>query len=98
MHRESAAYADYVVAIHESGDPATKVDLLLMGDGYTAEETEKWHRDARRMADLLFATSPFKERKDDFNVWALAPAATAAMSTANIRDLAFIVLPSPAHC
>jgi hypothetical protein len=32
---------------------------------------EKWHRDARRMAELLFAVSPFKERRADFNVWAL---------------------------
>jgi hypothetical protein len=35
-HRESAMYADQVVAIHNSGDPAQKVDLLLLGDGYTA--------------------------------------------------------------
>src|SRR6056300_1498942 len=34
VHRESAMYADDVVVIHKSGDPATKVDLLLMGDGY----------------------------------------------------------------
>jgi hypothetical protein len=47
------------------------VDLLLLGDGYTAEEMEKWHGDARRMADLLLATSPFAGRKEDFNVWAI---------------------------
>jgi hypothetical protein len=63
--------ADDVWAVFESGPPASKVDLLLLGDGYTAAEMEKWHRDARRMADLLFATSPFAERKQDFNVWAI---------------------------
>jgi hypothetical protein len=31
----------------------------------------KWHADAKRLADLLFVVSPFKERKADFNVWAL---------------------------
>jgi len=31
----------------------------------------KWHADARRLADLLFSVSPFRERKTDFNVWAL---------------------------
>jgi hypothetical protein len=62
---------DNVWAVLDSGPPADKVDLVLMGDGYTAEEMDKWHRDARRMADLLFATSPFKERKSDFNVWAV---------------------------
>jgi hypothetical protein len=55
----------------KNGDPREKVDILLMGDGYTATEMEKWHQDARRMADLLFAASPFKERKSDFNVWAV---------------------------
>jgi IgA peptidase M64/peptidase M64-like protein len=60
-----------VWAVVKNGEPQDKVDLLLMGDGYTAAEMDKWHRDARHMADLLFAVSPFKERKADFNVWAL---------------------------
>ena len=42
-----------------------------MGDGYTAAEMEKWHRDARRMMETLFAASPFKEHQRDFNVWAV---------------------------
>ncbi len=73
-HRESAMYADQVVAIHESGAPGKKVDLLLLGDGYTAEEHEKFLARARDLTDYLFSISPFKERQDDFNVWALAPA------------------------
>ncbi len=58
-------------AVVENGPPADKVDLLLLGDGYTAAETEKWHADARRLAELLFSRSPFRERRADFNVWAL---------------------------
>lgn len=60
-----------VWAVEKNGEPADKVDLLLLGDGYTAAEMEKWHKDARRMADLLFAQPPFKERRRDFNVWAI---------------------------
>ena len=60
-----------VWAVFKNGEPNQKVDLLLMGDGYTAAEMDKWHRDARRLADMLFAVSPFKERKSDFNVWAI---------------------------
>ena len=60
-----------VRAVMKNGDPRDKVDVLLMGDGYTAAEMEKWHQDARHMVDLLFAVSPFKERKNDFNVWAV---------------------------
>jgi hypothetical protein len=57
--------------VERNGDPADKADLLLLGDGYTAAEMDKWHRDAKRLADLLFAMSPFKERRRDFNVWAV---------------------------
>ena len=90
VHRESARYADEVVAIHEGGDPATSVDLLLMGDGYTAEEHDTFITKAKELADVFFATSPFKERKDDFNIWALAPAAAQSgvsrPSTGTFRD------------
>lgn len=60
-----------VWAVVKSGQPEDKVDLLLMGDGYTAAEMDKWHADARRLAEMLFAVSPFKERRADFNVWAV---------------------------
>ena len=60
-----------VWAVMQNGAPRDKVDLLLLGDGYTAAEMDKWHRDARRTADTLFAVSPFKERRQDFNVWAI---------------------------
>ncbi len=62
---------DNVWAVLESGPPPRKVDVVLLGDGYTEAEMDKWHRDALRMAGLLFETSPFKERQSDFNVWAV---------------------------
>jgi hypothetical protein len=64
-----------LLAIQKMGEPATKVDLLLLGDGYTARETKKFVADARRLLDVLFATSPFKEHRKDFNVWGLCPPA-----------------------
>src|SRR5262249_51588562 len=59
----------------KTGDPAKKGDLLLLGDGYTAGERKKFEADARRRSERLFATSPFKERRKDFNVWGLCPPA-----------------------
>lgn len=89
-HRESALYADQVVAIHEGGNPGDKVDLLLLGDGYTADEQDAFIAKARELTELLFATTPFRERKDDFNVWALAPASARSgvsrPSTNTYRD------------
>ncbi len=55
VHRESARYSDQVIAIHESGDPGTKVDLLLMGDGYTAEEHEAFIAKANSTSVSCFA-------------------------------------------
>jgi hypothetical protein len=64
-----------VIKLHEAGAPAEKLDLLILGDGYTAAERGKFEKDARRLVDILFATSPFKERQRDINVWGLCPPA-----------------------
>jgi hypothetical protein len=70
-----------VWAVMENGPPADKVDLVLLGDGYTAAEMEKWHEDAKRLMAALFSKSPFKERRVDFNVWAVdSPADESGVS------------------
>jgi len=62
-----------LLEIQKSGDPADKVDLLILGDGYTAAERPEFEREAKRLAEILFSVSPFKERRADFNVWGLCP-------------------------
>jgi hypothetical protein len=64
-----------LIAIQKMGDPATKVDFVILGDGYTAREQQKFAADARRLTEVLFSTSPFKEHRHDFNVWAMCPPA-----------------------
>jgi len=64
-----------VVELLKSGDPQQKVDLLLLGDGYTAAERGKFEKDARRLLAALFDKEPFRSRKADFNVWGIAPPA-----------------------
>ncbi len=70
----SLASAGPLIKLHERGDPATKLDLLILGDGYTAAERGKFERDAKRLLRVLFETSPFKERENEINVWGLVPA------------------------
>jgi len=53
----------------DNGAPEKKVDLVILGDGYSKSEMQKFRDDARHYSDVLFGTSPFKERKKDFNVW-----------------------------
>ena len=73
--RNAEADAGPLIKLHESGDPSRKLDLLILGDGYTIRERAKFERDARRLTATLLATSPFKERQSDINVWGLSPAA-----------------------
>lgn len=62
--------------IERHGDPRARVDVLLLGDGYTAAEcARKFRADARRMASALFAQEPFTSRRGEFNIWGICPAA-----------------------
>ena len=60
------------IPIHVSGRSEEKVDLLILGDGYTASQMAKFKADATRLSQHLFEVSPFKEHAKDFNVWAMA--------------------------
>jgi hypothetical protein len=64
-----------MLELHKSGESSTKVDLVILGDGYTAAESEKFAEDAQRLTDALFTYSPFRERAGDFNVWGINPPA-----------------------
>jgi hypothetical protein len=60
-----------VWTVFENGPPAGKVDLLFLGDGYTAAEGDKLHRDVERLTEVLFAAEPFASHRGDFNVRAI---------------------------
>lgn len=64
-----------LIELHKSGEAADKLDLLVLGDGYTAAEKGLFLEQARQFKDAFFAVSPFKERKNDFNIWGLVPPA-----------------------
>jgi hypothetical protein len=60
-----------VGTIFNHGAPATKVDIVILGDGYAKADMEKFRADAKRFNDAMFATEPFKARKAEFNVWTI---------------------------
>ena len=64
-----------LMELQKMGDSATKVDLLVLGDGYTVAERPKFEKDAGRFVEAIFSTSPFREHRSDFNVWGLCPPA-----------------------
>lgn len=69
VNREKRPYQFKVNRIMGSGSPNQKVDIVIVGDGYTKAEMEKFRKDAQRFNESLFGTQPFKARKADFNVW-----------------------------
>ncbi len=55
----------------KNGSPATKVDIVVLGDGYTEVDMDKFRKDVKHFADVLLNTSPFKEHRIDFNIRAI---------------------------
>lgn len=65
----------------ENGDPKNHVDIVILGDGYTATEMDKFHMDVATLTDELFSVEPYKSRKSDFNVRAVeTPSATSGVN------------------
>lgn len=60
-----------VWTLFEHGPSSEKVDVVLLGEGYTEAELPKFHADAKRLVDALFSYEPFKSRKSQFNVRAI---------------------------
>jgi hypothetical protein len=52
-----------------NGNPHTKVDVVILGDGYTEQEISKFEKDLKRYAALLVNHEPFKSHKNAFNIY-----------------------------
>lgn len=52
------------------------IDLAIVAEGYTAGETDKFHRDCQRAVNALFAHEPFSTLKNRFNIVAVTPLST----------------------
>ncbi|MGZ8796111.1 MAG: peptidase M64 N-terminal domain-containing protein, partial [Thermoanaerobaculia bacterium] len=79
--------AGKLFTVFENGPAAEKVDLLVMGEGYTDAELPKFQSDLKRLLGKLFDTEPFKSRKRDFNVRALQlPASKSGVHRPRTRD------------
>ncbi|MCP5050477.1 MAG: peptidase M64 [bacterium] len=60
-----------VFPIMENGPAEKKLDIVVLGDGYTEEEMGKFRKDAKRVTEALFSLEPYKSRRSDFNVRAV---------------------------
>ena len=70
-----------ILLLTENGPPSKRVDLLLLGDGYTRKERREFERDAERFMKELFSVEPFGSRRDDFTIRAIfVPSAESGIS------------------
>jgi hypothetical protein len=77
-------HAGRVWTVFENGPASEKVDLLVIGEGYTAAQMPKFHQDVQRLLPALFSEEPFKSRRTDFNVRALdLPSAESGVNRPN---------------
>jgi hypothetical protein len=53
------------------GQSKDYINLVILGDGYTADQLDKYSGDARRFTNYLFSQVPFQGYKTYFNVFAI---------------------------
>lgn len=53
----------------DNGPPEEKIDILVMGDGFTSDEIERFDAKAQELVDKLFSIRPFWEWRGVFNVY-----------------------------
>jgi hypothetical protein len=59
---------DEILPVVYNGSPHTCVDLVILAEGYQADESAKFRNDLKYYTDLFFSMEPYKSRMKLFNV------------------------------
>jgi subtilase family serine protease len=62
------AAAEPVTTVRDNGDPANRVDIAILGDGYTAAELATYASHVESVVAGMFDQEPFREYRNFFNV------------------------------
>ena len=68
ISESSQRSGDIIYSVIKSGDPGHKVDLVIVGEGYSKTDQEKFKKDLLYYSDLFFTVEPYISRKKDFNI------------------------------
>ena len=60
-----------VVPIQVTGPPAQRLNFIIMGDGYQADQQEIFRRDLDRNLAVMWATEPFRSYRNYINIYAV---------------------------
>lgn len=73
--------------ILHSGDPSEVIDVAILAEGYTTDETEDFYRHAQSAVDAILSHEPFKSRASKFNFVAVAtPSDDSGVSVPRLSD------------
>ncbi len=65
-------WANYEVnKIHDTGRDYNRLVFVIMGDGYTAGEQQKFNKDAKELADYILNAEPYNRFKEVINIYTL---------------------------
>ncbi len=76
----------------DNGDSSNRVDITIVGDGYTSAELGLFGTDAQALVDRLFAQAPFDVYTSHFNVHRVSEASAQSGgrdSATDPKDIAF---------
>lgn len=57
--------------VHYAGKYNEKLDIVIIAEGYTAEEMDKFRQDCERFKGYILDSEPYTENKDKINIWAV---------------------------
>jgi len=57
-----------VYSADSNGDPHSRVDVVILGEGYTQDEKSKFEKDLKYFTDVFFKMEPYKSNQDKFNI------------------------------
>ena len=60
-----------VVPIQVTGPPAQRLNFIVMGDGYQADQQGLFRKDLDRNLSVMWATEPFRTYRNYINIYAV---------------------------
>ncbi|MGW9168871.1 M64 family metallopeptidase [Agromyces sp. NPDC055658] len=68
---EPAVGSSTLVPIQVTGDPSERFSLVILGDGYTADEQPLFREQVEKHLETMWSIEPYKSYRNYFNVYAV---------------------------
>lgn len=81
VNKGELVHTNRIDVIADNGPSESKVDIVILGDGYSRDEMAKFRNDAVRLSGYLLNAEPFRSRRNDLNIRAVeTPAESSGVS------------------